>query len=738
MSNDTYSPFDGEVELYMPGVGLFYLPTHITYTTTLYWIICCLMIIVLNRTKVMASANNSRSLLFNSGRLQRSWASKAISIGTENFLRVLAIGVLVQNCINILVALKLHYEVNLAFGEEPRFIYKFLRSSFFDYDPEYYNQSRYMGTPKNKVLIGPSCDLYFPIFLGSCLLVFVETFLSVTHGDTPYLDTGITLFEQSFSFHEASVKNILGDYAPNRPIEGVLILSFLQVLKHLSIQIGALTHKNRYRLIPLTVLGLAYLGFLFQFFFEGLLLRLPVVLILSTLPQMLTLAIIIISGSILLMAIFVKGFNLRELNYASFLLYEENNNDEADPLVISVKVSDDFYTALANFGLLSISLAGRASYISELNFIALQNETWLERSLWEKVKTPFGGLNTPRTNVNEGTIQFLRENNISGYGNMISRPTGRLLSDGTLSEEDVTSGQSAKKGVIKMRLLHLSQMFTNLGQLIYSLMVNNVLCNCLFNFYKYRVMKKTREVSDASPRQRITNIKHKLPPFLRSMLENERFDHLKSGRPDELNSKSFVEIDEYDSDSLINESLALLQGNELSEVDNSADYVIDDFFSGSESEDESISSMDEGQEYQAFQDIVLPQDLSECLEPLSAAILRSHFQNDPLRDGILTRSKFSGIHTNLMPGSSDNDVLKLIDILLEKRNLGFSPPDLEDNIDTKFLCVICRTNTREIITWPCKCFAICNSCRLALVAKGFEGCVCCREEVQGVSKVFIP
>ena len=91
-----------------------------------------------------------------------------------------------------------------------------------------------------------------------------------------------------------------------------------------------------------------------------------------------------------------------------------------------------------------------------------------------------------------------------------------------------------------------------------------------------------------------------------------------------------------------------------------------------------------------------------------------------------------------MPGSSDNDVLKLIDILLEKRNLGFSPPDLEDNIDTKFLCVICRTNTREIITWPCKCFAICNSCRLALVAKGFEGCVCCREEVQGVSKVFIP
>ncbi|GMF13980.1 unnamed protein product [[Candida] boidinii] len=53
-------------------------------------------------------------------------------------------------------------------------------------------------------------------------------------------------------------------------------------------------------------------------------------------------------------------------------------------------------------------------------------------------------------------------------------------------------------------------------------------------------------------------------------------------------------------------------------------------------------------------------------------------------------------------------------------------------------CVICHTNSRQIILWPCKCLSICEGCRVSLVIRGFNECVCCRRKVEGYSKVYIP
>lgn len=97
----------------------------------------------------------------------------------------------------------------------------------------------------------------------------------------------------------------------------------------------------------------------------------------------------------------------------------------------------------------------------------------------------------------------------------------------------------------------------------------------------------------------------------------------------------------------------------------------------------------------------------------------------------LTRSTFR---------EGGEDALKEADTILDLI-LAHRKPQLHDEvneIESRFLCVICQENPREIITWPCKCLAICESCRLSLVAKGMEGCVCCRRDVGGVSKIFMP
>lgn len=55
--------------------------------------------------------------------------------------------------------------------------------------------------------------------------------------------------------------------------------------------------------------------------------------------------------------------------------------------------------------------------------------------------------------------------------------------------------------------------------------------------------------------------------------------------------------------------------------------------------------------------------------------------------------------------------------------------------DSDFLCAVCKTNKRDIILWPCNCFAMCNACRVSLALRNYETCVCCRSRIDGFSRV---
>ena len=53
-------------------------------------------------------------------------------------------------------------------------------------------------------------------------------------------------------------------------------------------------------------------------------------------------------------------------------------------------------------------------------------------------------------------------------------------------------------------------------------------------------------------------------------------------------------------------------------------------------------------------------------------------------------------------------------------------------------CVVCQSSPRIILAWPCRCLSLCEDCRVSLAMNNFGTCVCCRQEVMGFSRLFVP
>lgn len=53
-------------------------------------------------------------------------------------------------------------------------------------------------------------------------------------------------------------------------------------------------------------------------------------------------------------------------------------------------------------------------------------------------------------------------------------------------------------------------------------------------------------------------------------------------------------------------------------------------------------------------------------------------------------------------------------------------------------CVVCQCEPRTILAWPCRCLSLCEDCRVTLAMNNFGNCVCCRQNVVGFSRLFVP
>ncbi|KAF9581308.1 hypothetical protein BGW38_001725 [Lunasporangiospora selenospora] len=62
----------------------------------------------------------------------------------------------------------------------------------------------------------------------------------------------------------------------------------------------------------------------------------------------------------------------------------------------------------------------------------------------------------------------------------------------------------------------------------------------------------------------------------------------------------------------------------------------------------------------------------------------------------------------------------------------------DSSMYSRLLCVVCQSEPRGIMLRPCRCLALCNECREVLASRRFKQCPCCRSDVQGFSKIYIP
>lgn len=53
-------------------------------------------------------------------------------------------------------------------------------------------------------------------------------------------------------------------------------------------------------------------------------------------------------------------------------------------------------------------------------------------------------------------------------------------------------------------------------------------------------------------------------------------------------------------------------------------------------------------------------------------------------------------------------------------------------------CVVCQSSPRTVLAWPCRCLSLCEDCRVSLAMNNFSTCVCCRQNVVGFSRLFVP
>ncbi|KAG7660466.1 uncharacterized protein J8A68_006023 [[Candida] subhashii] len=744
-----------------------------TYCCSIYGFSCLIMALILNRTLVMASTNttHNQQIAINRNRGLISAQKSAFILKNLSIisLRIGVVGVLLYSGYNVLVALNLLNHIGLP-DKNLKWLYELLPDKYFAYDVGYYSDTKYMKTPNSQVMIGPTSDMYWPVFLNFCLSSFTETLIASIEGKKPYTESGITIFEHSLAFQEFSSNGAFffgNSKFHKRPTEQVLITTLFSILNHLNIHIGALLSKNRYRLIPSSIIGIGFLSYYISTFSNWRVLQFPFILILTFTPQVLILIIIAISFAIFIIAIVVNGFEIKGLNYGSFFLHESADEESGGfgSLNLSISLNDDFYTALLNMGMLAITSAGKSSYITELSLVTLDDQTWLERSIWQQIKDKL----SKDHRSNRDVITYLRENKMSGYCNIISKPTQRLISGGPESESVGGGGESDEKdaSVWRRRAKYMKEMLIDTWQLLYGLIVDWFILEYVPGLFKRKVLHQhltSIRFYEEETEEEFARRKAKTPQFLKKYVKRRIGDPFTGvSSIDKSKKPEIANTDSYSIKDFQNDYVTILSGKQLSEVDNSEDYHEPSYESESESEYE--SDMEEIHTLGALraargattstdvsssaplpiQELFTVEEFNELLTSSSTNldILQQHMHSD----GVMTRSKYRALRRPLEQNQelSNDESSKLLELILSKRmpredenSVGDDEFDTHSLSSSRLDCVICQVNTREIITWPCKCFAICESCRLSLVSKGIEGCVCCRREVEGVSKVFIP
>lgn len=579
-----------------------------------YWLspfsmMCMITALIMNRIIIFASSRRNRKLPMISNIILRSFS----------------IFLLFKASLGLIMACKSYLDNPVI-----QFIFQ---SRIFDFDPIQFPKLSFLSIPfgedhfykvlNGKTVMGPTTSILRPFHLSLCLSQVLETFISVASGSRPAIETGITLFEYSLAFQEATPFQF--------PVPQLLYVGLIAFVNQLNIHLLGLFNIQKYRLIPSSIIGSITLGYYIYNLIIGEIIRMPFIIIIGYFPHFCIIVVIIISYLIYIStAIFRWSF--QDLTMTSLVTSLNLTN---------ISLGDDFYTALILYGEFIINVSIHQSYVEEISSINLPIDNFIE---------------------------------VNGYSHEVN------------SHPDL----------LNLKIDHLNQKMN--GTIRKKVNSMNLIIQKLFILLRIRIFGSQHGVN--------------------VILTNETRDMIKKQ----------INLNLIDEDELELNYANLILNRDFTDIDESPDYDLDEDFN--EIQEESETEDLEGDD--PFRELINPNDFQEVIASKgeNERILNYHMRNMDNNSSALTRSHFAEYY---------DDDLRLVDLIKERRPFNHSIPVNEAEISNPLgVCVICHTNSRQVILWPCKCLAVCESCRVALSLREFRSCVCCRQKVEAFSKVFVP
>lgn len=591
-----------------------------------YWLspfslLYLIMSLVINRIIIFASSRRNRRLP------QISNLS----------LRLFALYCLSRASFGLLVACKSYLRDNTM-------IQFLLQSAFWDFNIESFASKSFLSLKfgedyfykidsNGHKLTGPTTSILRPFHLSLCLSQVLETYTSVANGLRPSIETGITLFEYSLAFQEATPYEF--------PTDQLLYVGLIALANQLNIHLLGLFNMGKYRLISSSLIGFSTLWYYIYNLYMGEIIRMPFIIVVGYFPHFCILSVITFSHLIYILTSILRGEILKDLS----MFNPMNNLRRAN-----IQLTDDFYTSLILYGEFIINVSIKQSYDNE----------------YEDINLPIG--------------TYLDDLAVNGY----------------------SVEYNEHPDVLKRKLDKLNNKLN--GSIRRKVNSMHILIKKLFVLIMSKTWGYHKLIGDA-----ILNT-------------SER-----SKSVDEINVNALTDED-------LNENYAnyILNGS-FNDQDESSDYDFENIDSDTSSDvaqDANNDDDDDDDDQILLNELVTPQEFQQLVLRKGGSkerILGYHMKqmNHPTQ---LTRSQFRRYY---------NDNMKLQDILSERREYNDSDDD-DDSVEKLGLCVICHVNSRHVILWPCKCLALCDSCRSDLAERHFESCVCCRTPVEGFSRVFVP
>ncbi|KAI0053945.1 hypothetical protein FA95DRAFT_1480416 [Auriscalpium vulgare] len=121
----------------------------------------------------------------------------------------------------------------------------------------------------------------------------------------------------------------------------------------------------------------------------------------------------------------------------------------------------------------------------------------------------------------------------------------------------------------------------------------------------------------------------------------------------------------------------------------------------------------------------------------SAPLLLAHMTDTS--SSPLTRRRYSTLLAQ--PVQSRDEEGEWAQFVEHRRVVASASEKAREDDERRRNCVICTVEERQIICWPCRCLALCDDCRENLASRfsaSRHTCPCCRQAVEGFSRIYIP